>query len=279
MTPVKSPVNRPADAPVPADTEPGGASAPKAHAPEGMGGLAKGLAIIEAFGATMTRMTVSDAARLADISRPAARRCLLTLAELGYVAHDGKFFHPLPRMLRLGSAYLSSISLPQLAQPLLMAARDELEESISLAVLDDGWSVFVARAEALRIVSTGTKLGGRLPAYCSATGRTLLADHPAQDVRRQIATVPLKKLTALTLTDPEAILEAIRRAAQDGYALSDEELEIGMRAMAVPVRNARGLVEAALSVSVFSARVSVQTMVEQFLPVLQRYAKRLERAL
>src|ERR1700722_2817831 len=135
MTPIKSAVNTEAGALSPVTEE---AGTVQARAKEGMAGLAKGLAIIEAFGANTTRMTVSDAAHLADLSRPAARRCLLTLVELGYLAHDGKFFTPLPRMLRLGGAYLSTSSRTQIAQPLLASARDRLQESVSLAVLDEG---------------------------------------------------------------------------------------------------------------------------------------------
>jgi IclR family pca regulon transcriptional regulator len=246
---------------------------------EGMGGLAKGLAIIEAFSPASPRMTVAEAARLANVTRPAARRCLLTLVDLGYLSHDGKFFSPLPRMLRLGGAYLSTSSLAQIAQPLLAAARDELQESVSLAVLDDGQSVFVGRAEAIRIVSTGAKLGGRLPAYCSATGRVLLSQKTNAEIERVILALPMTKLTSRTINEPEQVLDAIRRVNSDGYALSDEELELGMRAIAVPVRNRQGSIEAALSVSVSSARVSVNELIGRFLTVLIRVAERIERAL
>lgn len=249
------------------------------RAKEGMGGLAKGLAIIEAFGANTPRMTVSDAAHLADLSRPAARRCLLTLVELGYLAHDGKFFTPLPRMLRLGGAYLSTSSLPQIAQPLLAGARDTLQESVSLAVLDEGYSVFIARAEAVRIVSTGVKLGGRLPAYCSATGRVLLGGLSEAQIRAHLGSVPMRRLTDRTVANVDGVLKAIRRAAGDGYAISDEELEIGMAAMAVPVRNRGGVIEAALSVSVFAGRVGISALEEKFLPVLRATAERLQRLL
>lgn len=276
MTSVKEPVNGQEGASsLEEDTEWSG----KTRAKEGMAGLAKGLAIIEAFGASTTRMTVSDAAHLADLSRPAARRCLLTLVDLGYLAHDGKFFTPLPRMLRLGSAYLSTSSLTQIAQPLLAHARDELQESVSLAVSDEGYSVFIARAEAVRIVSTGVKLGGRLPAYCSATGRVLLSGLKEDDVRRHLESVPMKRLTDRTLANTTAVLKAVKLAAENGYAISNEELEIGMSAMAVPVRNRSGEIEAAVSVSVFSGRVSVATLEEKFLPVLKAVAARLQRAL
>jgi IclR family pca regulon transcriptional regulator len=276
MTSVGEPVNAQAGESSPIEEgEPGG----KTRAKEGMAGLAKGLAIIEAFNASTKRMTVSDAAHLTELSRPAARRCLLTLVDLGYLGHDGKFFTPLPRMLRLGSAYLSTSSLTQIAQPLLSSARDELQESISLAVLDEGHSVFIARAEAVRIVSTGVKLGGRLPAYCSATGRVLLSGFAEDEIHRHLDSVPMKQLTARTLANADAVMQAVKRAAEDGYAISNEELEIGMSAMAVPVRNRSGEIEAALSVSVFSGRVSVTTLEETFLPVLLELAKRLQRSL
>jgi IclR family pca regulon transcriptional regulator len=280
MTSVKLPVNGDDGAPASVtDAENALEEASEPRAREGMGGLAKGLAIIEAFSATTVRMTVAEAARLADVTRPAARRCLLTLVDLGYLSHDGKFFTPLPRMLRLGGAYLSTSSLAQIAQPLLAMARDELQESVSLAVLDEGHSVFVGRAEAIRIVSTGAKLGGRLPAYCSATGRVLLSQKSDGEIVRHISALPLKKLTPRTISEPEEVIAAIRRVPVDGYALSDEELELGMRAMAVPVKNRMGGIEAAVSVSVSSARVSVDSMKRDFLPVLQRVAARLERAL
>lgn len=276
MTSIKEPVNLQAGMSSPVeDAELSG----KVRVKEGMAGLAKGLAIIEAFSASTTRMTVSDAAHHADLSRPAARRCLLTLVELGYLAHDGKFFTPLPRMLRLGSAYLSTSSLTQIAQPLLASARDELQESVSLAVMDEGYSVFIARAEAIRIVSTGVKLGGRLPAYCSATGRVLLSGLSEDEIRRHLDSVPMKYLTTRTLGNVDAVTQAVKRAAQDGYAISNEELEIGMSAMAVPVRNRSGEIEAALSVSVFSGRVSLTTLEQTFLPVLLAVAARLQRSL
>lgn len=148
-----------------------------ARAPEGMAGLAKGLAVIEAFGIRHPQLTVTDAAQRTNTSRAAARRCLLTLVELGYLTHDNGNFRPTPRMLRLGGAYLDTAPLPQLAQPQLVEARDALGESVSLAVLEDGCSLFVARAEAARIVATGVRVGAKLPApqlrdRSSTAGRT-----------------------------------------------------------------------------------------------------------
>lgn len=241
------------------------------RAPEGMSGLAKGLAIIEVFGLERSQLTVSDAAALTDTTRAAARRCLLTLVDLGYLTHDGKHFRPTPRFLRLGAAYLDAAPLPQLAQPYLASAREALGESISLAVFEDGWSVFVARAETANVVTTGVRLGARLPAYGSATGQVLLAGLSDEEIRRHL-TNPPPPTTAHMIVDPKVIMSRIDQARIEGFAFTDEELELGMRSMAVPVRNAQGKVVAAMSISTFTARLTLQELRDQCLPVLQKNA-------
>jgi IclR family pca regulon transcriptional regulator len=247
-----------------------------------MAGLGKGLAVIEAFGRDTPRMTVADAARATDTTRAAARRCLLTLEQLGYLVHDGRYFRPTPRMLRLGAAFLETSPLPQLAQPYLEAARDELVESVSLAVLEGDWSVFVARAETQRIVVTGVRLGARLPALGSATGRVLLADLPGDEL-----TALLRRARPRTAhaAPPRAVVgqselrKRVLAARAERVAWTDEELELGMRSMAVPVSDARGRTVAAMSVSAFTARVSLERLREEFLPVLRTHAERLGRLL
>lgn len=241
------------------------------RAPEGMTGLAKGLAIIELFGMEHSQLTVSDAARLTDTTRAAARRCLLTLTDLGYLNHDGKHFRPTPRFLRLGVAYLDAAPLPQLAQPYLASAREALGESISLAVLEDGWSVFLARAETAKVVTAGVRLGARLPAYGSATGRVLLAGLSDEAIQRYLVSPP-PPTTTYMIVDPLVIMDRIKQARADGFAFTDEELELGMRSMAVPVRNAQGKVVAAMSISTFTARLSLQELRDECLPVLQHHA-------
>ncbi|MCK9913448.1 helix-turn-helix domain-containing protein [Microbacteriaceae bacterium K1510] len=252
---------------------------PRPRAPEGMAGLAKGLAIIEAFGGRVTSLTVADAARASGTTRAAARRCLLTLTGLGYLEFDGKLFRPRPRMLRLGAGYLNAVPLPQVAQPILTAARDELEESVSLAVLDGDDILFIARAEARWIVSTGVRLGGRLAAYCSAVGRVLLTGWSDDKIRDYLAGVTPVARTAKTLLDREDILKVIQRARVEGVAFSDEELELGLRAMAVPVRDSAGQIVGGISLSAASARITAEEMKAQYLPALQRYAETLSRAL
>ncbi|MFW3168815.1 IclR family transcriptional regulator domain-containing protein [Geodermatophilus sp. CPCC 206100] len=257
------------------DGVPGGRPRPA----EGMGGLAKGLAIIEAFGPNRRELSISEAAQLTGTSPASARRCLLTLQALGYLSFDGKFFRPTPRMVRLGASYLETAPLALLARPILIAAREELGESISLAVLESDESVFVARADAERIVSAGVRLGARLPAHASATGRVLLAGLSDDEVDAVLARTDPVRTTPHTLTTVEEIRQRVRRARDEGVAYTDEELELGIRTMAVPVRDSSGRVQAAMSAAAFASRVTLDDMAAEFLPVLREHAARLGRML
>jgi IclR family pca regulon transcriptional regulator len=247
--------------------------------PEGMGGLAKGLAIIEAFSPHRTRLTVSEAAEASGTSRASARRCLLTLTELGYLEFDGKYFRPQPRLLALSAAYSGARSLPQIAQPFLKDARDELHESISLAVLDRDAALFVARAEAERLVTTGISLGTRIDLYCSATGRVLLAAWTDERLAAYLDRAAIAARTRYSLVKKAALREAVRNAGKNGYAFTDQELEIGLRSIAVPVIDSRGHVVGAMSASASTARISLQQMIRGFVPVLRASADGLGRAL
>jgi IclR family transcriptional regulator, pca regulon regulatory protein len=247
--------------------------------PEGMGGLAKGLAIIEAFSPHRTRLTVSEAAESSGTSRASARRCLLTLTELGYLEFDGKYFRPQPRLLALAAAYSGARSLPQIAQPFLKAARDELCESISLAMLDRDAALFVARSEAERLVTTGISVGTRIDLYCSATGRVLLSAFSEERLAAYLDRAKIEARTRYSLVKKGQLREAVRNARTDGYAFTDQELEIGLRSIAVPVMDSRGAIVAAMSASASSARVSMQQMIKGFLPVLRASADSLRRAL
>ncbi len=247
--------------------------------PEGMGGLAKGLAIIEAFSPHRTRLTVSEAAEVSGTSRASARRCLLTLTELGYLEFDGKYFRPQPRLLALSAAYSGTRSLPQIAQPFLKAARDELQESISLAVLDRDAALFVARSEAERLVTTGISIGTRIDLYCSATGRVLLAAWADERLSAYLDRVRIKARTKYSLVKKAALREAVRSASRLGFATTDQELEIGLRSIAVPVIDSRGTLVGAMSASASTARISLQQIVKGFVPVLRANADALGRVL
>ncbi|MGO2110807.1 MAG: IclR family transcriptional regulator domain-containing protein [Pseudoclavibacter sp.] len=246
---------------------------------ESLGGLAKGLRIIECFSESSPMLTVSQAARAVSISPASARRCLLTMHELGYLSYDGKFFRPTPRMRRLGGAYTGSTPLPLLAEPHLRTVRDELDESASLAVLDGDEVLFVARAESQRIVTMNVRLGGRLPAHASSTGRVLLAGQADEQIEDLLRTVQFDATGPKTLTSAAQVMERIRQVREDGMAITDEELEPGVRTVAVPVRDSSGVLQAALSLAVSTARVSVDELRERHVPVMQEAATQLGQSM
>lgn len=245
---------------------------------ESMGGLAKGLAIIEAFSVNSV-MSVADAARASGATRAAARRCLLTLVDLDYLEQSGREYRPLPRLRRLGGAASDRDRLVHVVSPFLARARDDLAESVSLAVLEADQSLFVARAEAQHIVATGVRIGASLPLYCSATGRVLLSGQTDDDIEATLGRTQIVARTPHGLTDPADILAAIKAARKNGSAISDQELALGLRSLAVPVFGKGTEVIAAVSVSAASARVKVTDLHRRFLPVLKACADDIARSL
>jgi len=256
-----------------------GKEKPSGRAPEGMGGLAKGLAIIEAFSLQHREMSVARAAQAAGISRASARRCLLTLTELGFLRRIGPSYLPTPRMLRLGEAYFEATSLPQLAQPHLDMARDALNESVSLAVLQDDVAVFVARAQVARPVATYARLGIALPAYASATGRVLLAARSDEEIEAYLDRAEIVSHSPKTVVDRGRILELIMTARESGYSLSSEQFELGIFALALPVFDAKGDTVASISISASMARMSPEQAEREYLPVLRERADAISRML
>jgi len=240
-----------------------------------IGGFAKGLRVIEAFGETKPRLTITDIARETGLDRATARRCLLTLAELGYAAYDGKFFELTPRILRLGHAYLSATPLPRLVQPFLDQLSETVGQSASASVLDGADIVYVARAAQKRVMSISLMAGSRLPAYCASMGRVLLAALPEAEARAIIKASDRKANTPFTKTDPDALLEELSKVRKQGYALIDQELEIGLRSIAVPVRSRSGDVVAALNIGTQAGRIGLGVMQAQLLPRLREAAQRL----
>ena len=211
--------------------------------------LARGLAVIRAFDNQNPRMTLSDVAKRTDLSRATARRFLLTLADLGYVRTDGRTFELTPAVLALGYSFLSSLTLPQLAQPHLELLSAEVHESTSAAILDAGDIVYVSRIPAKRIMSVAITVGTRFPAYATSMGRVLLAGLPAPDLRRYLDAVDVAPLTATTLSSSAGLEAELDSVRHQGWAVVDQELEIGLRSMAAPIRDAAGTVVAAINVS------------------------------
>lgn len=232
-------------------------------------GLEKGLLLIEAFGISCSPMTLSQAAEITGHSAASTRRLLLTLVRLGYARCDGRLFALEPRTLRLVHAYVNSTPLTKVAQPILEIASERTRESASLAVLDGQHAVFVARSTRRRSLSFGLGIGGRLPAYCSATGRVLMSALSDDEIRTLLKRVTRKALTPHTKTDMAAILDEVRWVRRHGYSMNDQELELGLRSIAVPVRNSSGALIAAISLSVSASRMSSDEVIKKLLPELE----------
>ena len=241
--------------------------------PNFMTSLARGLSVIRAFSERSPNLTIAEVARIAGIPRAAARRCLLTLMQLGYAGSDGRTFFLRPKILALGYSYLSSAPLASILDPLIEQVSTAVQESCSAAVLDEDEIVYIARAATKRIMSVGLNVGSRLPAYCTSMGRVLLASLPEAELDAYLQRVPLKPLTERTITEPGALKRELERVRERGFALVDQELELGLRSIAVPVRTTVGGVVAALNVSAQAARVTCPEMEMQFLPHLRRAAE------
>lgn len=233
-----------------------------------MAGLAKGLAVIACFDDHHARLTIADIAAMTGLSRAAARRCLLTLCQLGYATFDGKFFCLTPRILRLGYAYLSSSELPQLVQPFLEHLSDQIHESCSASILDGDAIVYIARSAKKRIMSVDLAVGSRLPAYCTSMGRVLLAALPPAEARSRLEGSDLRRATAWTCTRLNDLMVLITQARQQGYCVIDQELEPGLVSLAVPLVNSAGQTVAAINTSAQSARIAAADMPTRFLAKL-----------
>ncbi|SOC84186.1 transcriptional regulator, IclR family [Ensifer adhaerens] len=233
-----------------------------------MGGLMKGLKVIEAFSADRPRLSIAEAAELAGLDRATTRRCLLTLSEGGYADYDGKFFTLTPRVLRLGVGCLAAMPLPRVVQPLLDALSQEIGESTSVSILDGAEIVYVARAAQRRVMSIALMPGSRLPAYCTSMGRVLLAALDPSEARDVLASHPRPARTDRTVTEIDAILEILLETAARGYAFIDQEVEIGLRSLAVPLVNGRGATVAALNVGLAASGETRESVVERLLPSL-----------
>jgi IclR family transcriptional regulator, pca regulon regulatory protein len=245
-----------------------GAREPGAREAHYVQSLERGLAVIRAFDAEHPELTLSDVARACDLTRAAARRFLLTLVDLGYVRTDGRLFALSPRVLELGYAYLSSLSLPELAEPHLENLVAEVRESSSICVLDGDDVVYVARVPTTRIMTVAINVGTRFPAYATSMGRVLLAGLPDAERDRYLDRVELTRFTAHTVATVEALRGELRAVRAQGYAIVDQELEEGLRSVAAPIRDRADRVVAAMNVSVHASRNSVESMRTDLLPRL-----------
>ncbi|MEV5890011.1 IclR family transcriptional regulator domain-containing protein [Nonomuraea fuscirosea] len=238
--------------------------------------LARGLAVIRAFSATEPELTLSQVARATGLSRAAARRFLLTLTDLGYVRSDGRLFALTPRVLELGYAYLSSLSLPEVADPHLERLAAEVGESASVAVLDGADVVYVARVATARIMRVTINIGTRFPAYCTSMGRVLLAALPPEALETYLGRAELRRLTSHTIVLPAALRAELDEVRGRGWAMVDQELEEGLRSIAAPIRDRAGRTVAAVNVSTHATRTSLQAARRDLLPPLLATATKIE---
>jgi IclR family pca regulon transcriptional regulator len=248
--------------------------------PEFVESLARGLTLIAAFGNGPGEVTLSALAKATGLPRATARRSLITLRHLDYVAARDNLFRLTPRVLELGFAHLSELTLPQIAQPHLASLVEQVHDSASMAVLPDDDNIqYVARVSTIRIMRVNITVGTRLPAYATAMGRVLLAGLPAHERTARLERTELKALTGRTVTSAPQLSAILEQVARDGHALVDEELEEGLRSLAVPVHDQSGQVVAAVNVAMHASRSTAEKSREDLLPPLRETAARIEAEL
>jgi IclR family pca regulon transcriptional regulator len=238
--------------------------------------LERGLAVIRAFDAEHPKLSLSEVAASTGLSRAAARRFLHTLVSLGYMRMDGGQFSLRPKILELGYAYLSSLSLPEVAMPHLEQLVEQVRESSSVSQLDGDDVVYIARVPTRRIMTVAISVGTRFPAYATSMGRVLLADRPDDWLDGYLASVTLVPLTSHTIASPRALRAELAAIRERGWALVDQELEEGLRSVAAPIRDGDGRVIAAVNVSTHAGRRSIAEIMEDLLEPLLRTAQAIE---
>ncbi|MBS1815497.1 MAG: helix-turn-helix domain-containing protein [Acidobacteria bacterium] len=244
--------------------------------PNFMTSLARGLAVIQAFSQQSRQMTISQLSVKTGLSRAAVRRCLYTLTKLGFAgAEDGQRYSLRPKMLSLSHTYTASNNLSTAAQPILERMSAQMRESFSVATLDGDDIVYIARSNVNRMMSVDLHIGSRLPAYCTSMGRVLLAYLPPEETERYMSRVTLAPLTPRTITNKEKLRMMLRNIRRMGYAICDQEFEVGLRSLAVPVFAPGGKVVATINLSGNAPRIPVTEMQSRFLPPLRQAANEL----
>jgi IclR family pca regulon transcriptional regulator len=265
--------------PAPAKAAPGEEFAVHAGNPDFMLSLARGLRVIESFEGHPEGRSIVEIAHSTELSRAAIRRILLTLELLGYVERSRQVYRLRTQVLRLGFSFLSSSSVIEAARPVLEHISEQLHESSSMSMLDGGDIVYVARSAASRILAAGLSVGSRLPAYCTSMGRVLLAALPDDELDSYLHGLKPKAYTAKTITRIPLLRKAILQVRRNGFAIVDEELEAGLRSIAVPVSTRSNRLVAAINVGTHVSRVDRATLINRCLPALQNGARSLRNVL
>jgi IclR family pca regulon transcriptional regulator len=239
--------------------------------------LERGLEVMNSFSRERAHQTLSEVAQMTGLTRATTRRVLLTLTELGYVHQSGRSFSLTPKMLDLGYSYLSSLEVVEVAQRPMERLVEEVKESSSMSVLDGSEIVYVARVPTKRIMTIALALGSRLPAYPTSMGRVLLSGLPDSQIDDYIDQTRLERLTPHTITDPDEFRAAIDNVRAKGFALVDQELEVGVRSIAAPILNGRQEIIAAMNISCHASRVTLGQIRGEFRPKLIDTANEISR--
>jgi IclR family pca regulon transcriptional regulator len=263
-------------APASSDADEG---ASQAGNPDYVLSLARGLRVIESFEGHYEGRSINEISQSTGLSRASIRRLLLTLELLGYVERNRQIYRLKTQVLRLGFSYLSSSSVVEAARPILEHITEQLHESCSMSMLDGGQIVYVARSAGSRVLTAGLSVGSRLPAYCTSMGRVLLAALADEEVAAYLRNLKPYAYTAKTLTRIPQIKKAIIAVRVNGYAVVDEELEVGLRSIAVPVYTRSDRVVAAINVGTHISRIDLETLLHRCLPALQHGARNLRNIL
>lgn len=235
--------------------------------------LARGLSVIKVFNQAATRLSLSDVARLSELSRATARRFLFTLSTLGYVESDGKLFWLSPKVLQLGYSYLASQPIVNVVQPFIEQVSRETGESCSVSVLDGTEVVYIARYMTHHIMSVNLGIGARLPVMATSMGRVLLAYKTPEEQQAFLENYTLESYTPYTLVERNALLKTLAQVRAQGYSIVNQELELGLRSIAVPIMDQREQVVAAINVSTQPTRTPESVLLERILPSLSQAAK------
>jgi len=249
------------------------------HPREYVQGLERGLAVIRSFSPETPSLTIARVAERTGLTRAAARRYLKTLEALGYVIQDDDRFSLTPRLLDLGFTYLSTLGVTSVVQPFMEQVTNALHESCSVSVLDNHDVVYIARRAANRIMSINLAVGSRLPAHATSMGKVLLAHLPTSELEHYLEAVVREPLTENTIVDDQALRAVLEEVRENGWAVADEESELGVRSAAAPLMGRDGEVRAAINVSAHAARVSLDQLQRDYLPVLLEAAYGISKAL
>jgi IclR family pca regulon transcriptional regulator len=241
--------------------------------------LARGLEVLRSFGQQTPAQTLTEVAGRTGLTRAGARRLLLTLQTVGYVEQDGRVFRLTPKVMELGFGYMASQPWWHLAQPLMEELTHSLGESTSAAVLDGDQIVYVLRVPVQRIMAMNLGVGTRLPAYNTSMGRVLLAGLQEEERERRVNGMRLEAVTHKTVTDKEKLLGLLSQIRRQGWGLVNEELEIGLMSLAVPLKDRMGKVVAAINVSSRPSKQNASKLREHCLPALQAMAARISAML